>query len=305
MEVGRTETVWDDLNPQWAESFLVHELDVVGGSELMVEIFDRDDDGEDEGKMDFLGRGVVGLGGLEEIGGRLVGRCELVGKDGKKGRERGDVVVMGEWVDEGLLGAQGGGKVVVDVRSWVVRRRGRVGVTQFWQVEREVKGAGGREWSVVFRSENSKRGDVVEGYHSWDKATLSRRELCNGDDDRRLRIVFFKRSIRGTHKMISFVETSLNGLRELYKTNLVASMPLEPDESAGLGTVTITSLKEAAGEKRADGKTINTTEITLRADHCKSAGFSIVPEDSKNKKSGAADKIGRFSDRLMKHVSMH
>lgn len=56
VEIGRTETVWDELCPRWAAALPLHYVPGVNATALRVDVYDLDtSDGEDLDKQDFLG----------------------------------------------------------------------------------------------------------------------------------------------------------------------------------------------------------------------------------------------------------
>lgn len=56
VEIGRTETVWDELNPRWAAALPLQYVPGVNATALRVDVYDLDTaDGEDLDKQDFLG----------------------------------------------------------------------------------------------------------------------------------------------------------------------------------------------------------------------------------------------------------
>lgn len=56
VEIGRTETVWDELSPRWAAALPLQYVPGVNATALRVDVYDLDSaDGEDLDKQDFLG----------------------------------------------------------------------------------------------------------------------------------------------------------------------------------------------------------------------------------------------------------
>lgn len=56
VEIGRTETIWDELCPRWAAALPLHYVPGVNATALRVDVYDLDTaDGEDLDKQDFLG----------------------------------------------------------------------------------------------------------------------------------------------------------------------------------------------------------------------------------------------------------
>lgn len=56
VEIGRTETVWDELSPRWAAALPLQYVPGVNATALRVDVYDLDTaDGEDLDKQDFLG----------------------------------------------------------------------------------------------------------------------------------------------------------------------------------------------------------------------------------------------------------
>jgi len=55
-EIGRTETVWDELNPRWATALPLQYVPGINATALRIDVYDLDtEDGEELEKQDFLG----------------------------------------------------------------------------------------------------------------------------------------------------------------------------------------------------------------------------------------------------------
>lgn len=225
--IGQTETVYDDLSPAFVTRFVFTPRNSRFGT-VLVELYDRDDPDEDAplARHDFLGRAEVDVNDLlDEPGGRI--NLNLLRAEGAtRGRtDRGSVSVFAEVLRDAAASrgvarrpARAGGPlrpgvVVFRVNCAALRRKGvpvgKRAVVQFFEIQRKrPEAGGGLSWTTVHRSEDGRRVNA-EGYVEFKSASLDELALHNGQPERELRLVFYKRNVRTEHDLVCYAALSL------------------------------------------------------------------------------------------------
>jgi hypothetical protein len=230
-ELGRTETVYDDLNPRWQTRF-VFPYRPARHANVIIELYDRDDPNEDAPltRHDFLGRAEVDLlNVLDQPGGRL--RVKLRRAEGvTKGRgRRGHISVFAEVLLDDrdargiarfcpVRGVSLPGILVLNLRAAALLKKGfqhafgSADVIQFYEVQRSRREASGiTSWTVVYRSEDGQHVDD-KGYVEFLPAIFNESAVHNSQPDRSLRFAVYKRNVQRGHERICYAQVSASEL---------------------------------------------------------------------------------------------
>lgn len=93
--IGRTETIWDVLNPKWVRAFSFSP-DTPLSAKFMVSVFDRDSKTQKLSEQDLIGSAEVSLQQVLDAGTTGV----LLPLANKKIKDAGNVMIVGECYDE-------------------------------------------------------------------------------------------------------------------------------------------------------------------------------------------------------------
>jgi hypothetical protein len=193
-ELGRTEIIWNNLNPQWVKKFKV-EYFFEEIQHLKFAVYDADTkQGTDLAKQDFLGEVETTL--AEIVSGGSTFRRSL------NKIARGDLEVRCEELLENndLLTAQFRG-IKLDRKDWF-------GSSDPFFTLSKANEAGG--YTIVHKSEVLK----VNLNPRWIRFTIKVLDLCNGDIDRDIKIDVYDYNKNGRHKMIGSCSTTVRELEE-------------------------------------------------------------------------------------------
>ncbi|CAN8073374.1 unnamed protein product [Agarophyton chilense] len=203
-EIGRTETIWDVLNPKWVRTFVLPAETPVG-LPLRVTIYDRDSKTQNLDKQEVIGSCVCRVEDIMKEGcnGKTM---ELENKDLK---ETGSVTVIGELYDP----AENDHEIFLGrckfrnnsffgmflIRPYIVIYRRRAN----------------NEWAPIFRSSPRKRGeDAAFSEDLLHRAKLRTYKKNGGHvEDTPLRIELRSHKSITEHKLIGAVQMSLGSLR--------------------------------------------------------------------------------------------
>jgi len=270
LEIGRTETVFDDLCPRWCHSFIL-DYERNNPKTLVLEVFDRDSRSERLRKHDHIGSVECSLEDVREAPGK---RLKLrLRNQHIRSVVPGYVSLVAEKVnpcDPALT-------VAIHVEAALLKRKNttvNVGVSQFFTIMRAREEANGTlSYSPVYRSEAVTRaaGDGA-GYARFKTANLTVQKLTNGFFKRPLRIQFHRRKLNGDHKLLGYVDTSLTDLCAMDPHGESRCLlPLEgayQDESS-LGNVILVDSE----------LTQTASAFHFRVDHFLSSKFCGLPPD--------------------------
>lgn len=191
-EIGRTEQIDDNLNPQWVKKFILnYNFETI--QKIRFEIWDKDPSGND-----FLGEFETTLAEIVSYSGR-----QFRGKlKNQRSNNAGHVVIVTEEVSSCKeiiqMAFQATG---LQKQCWLIRN------DPFLVFSRSNEDA---SFSVVMKSE------VVNSTQNpkWKPFTIKGRTLCNGDNDRTIKIDCYDNRSDGDHKLIGTCQTSLRTLKE-------------------------------------------------------------------------------------------
>jgi len=195
---GRTETIDNTLNPQWAKKFVLN-YQFEARQMLKVEVYDSDSDSRRLEDHDHIGSCECSLGEVLTAQGKGLTR-KLVGEkvDQTITLVAEELLACKEVIKLRLSGKK------LDRKDWwgfgssdpflTILRAGEYG-----------------QWRVVHRTE-VKKGDLNP---DWQTLELTVSALCNADYHRPLMLRVEDWNLSGSHKLIGEVETSVDALMQL------------------------------------------------------------------------------------------
>ncbi len=191
-EIGRTETINDNLNPEWVKKFIInYNFETV--QKMRFEVWDVDPDGKD-----FLGLFETTLAEIVSFSGR-----QFVGKlSGVPARDCGEIIIVTEELSscKQIVQMQFRAKSLTKM-SWIMRN------DPFLVLSRSNEDG---TYSVVMKSE-----PVYSTQNPlWLPITMRVRTLCNGDYDRTIKIDCYDTRSNGSHKLIGSCHTCLRSLTQ-------------------------------------------------------------------------------------------
>eukprot|EP00179_Madagascaria_erythrocladioides_P023978 CAMPEP_0198328632 /NCGR_PEP_ID=MMETSP1450-20131203/15593_1 /TAXON_ID=753684 ORGANISM="Madagascaria erythrocladiodes, Strain CCMP3234" /NCGR_SAMPLE_ID=MMETSP1450 /ASSEMBLY_ACC=CAM_ASM_001115 /LENGTH=639 /DNA_ID=CAMNT_0044032779 /DNA_START=165 /DNA_END=2084 /DNA_ORIENTATION=+ len=206
VEAGRTETIKNNLNPEFVKSFDMAYF-FERNQELRIEMYDRDTKSDSHlNRHDYLGGAELTLAELVASPGQRLVR-PLLNERNPRGRQRGDVILTVE-EQAGLKKA-----ISLDLRASKIKA-GIIGGSLFLTVSRAREGAdAGVQWVKVYASKPVKKSGSL-GY-DFAPFKISSAKLNNGDPQRPLKLELFSHASSGNHKLRGVVETSEAGLLAL------------------------------------------------------------------------------------------
>lgn len=287
-EIGRTETILDDLNPVWTTTinFTVTLPTSPQTSTVLAVLYDRDSDSDRSlGRHDFLGAALFSVHNLLSANyNRLdIPLTSIRDLEVRISAENGDHPpasfslrsarkVKGSLsVTAEILRPGSDLPIVFRVSAATLSTIGFFGrtVTQFYELQREREEANGEtSWSCVYRSEDGTNVDS-NNYVIYDEMCVTEQQLHNMQPDRRLRLAFFRRRTRSSHELISYVITSVADVLRMGNELDQASIPLQGlySDQDGLGYVILSEVQRVplhSPNKKSDRFEL---QIHLRADH--------------------------------------
>lgn len=191
-EIGRTEIIYDNLNPEWAKKFVLsYNFETV--QKMKFDVWDKDPDGQD-----FLGTYETTLADIVSFSGR-----QFNGNlTGIPGRVCGQIIIVTEEVAscKQTMRVKFSGKDLTKL-SWFVSN------DPFLVISRANEDG---SFSVVHRTEtvNWTQNPI------WKPILMRVTTLCNGDYDRSIKIDCYDYRSSGSHKLIGTCHTSLRMLSQ-------------------------------------------------------------------------------------------
>ena len=222
-EIGRTEIIQDNLNPEWVKKFVInYNFETV--QRLKFEVWDVDPNGKD-----FLGELDITLAEIVAHSGRqFVGRLT-----GVPGKDCGQLIVVTEEVSscKQIAQMQFCGKRLKKM-SWFFRN------DPFLVLSRSNEDG---TFSVVMKSEPkmSTQNPV------WMPITMRVRSLCNGDYDRTIKVEVYDQKSSGNHKLIGTSQTCLRTLAKGPSENIYHLTHPHKPNSISFGSVELISVNIA------------------------------------------------------------
>ncbi len=202
-QIGRTETIYDCLNPQWAKKMIVdYKFEAIQEMKFGV----RDDDsGGRGGRFQMQGEFVTVLSEIvSHTGTQFVGKLKS-----PLAEECGEIIIVAEELSVC--------KKIVDVEFKVEKLKRHSWwrpINPFLVISRSNEDG---SYSVVKRPGTVESATHIpiwklsKPFPVW-KLTIHLTSLCNGDYDRNIKIDCYDRRRNGNHKLIGSCETSLRTL---------------------------------------------------------------------------------------------
>lgn len=191
-EIGRTETIDDNLNPEWVKKFVIN-YNFEAVQKLIFEIWDVDPNGRD-----FLGQFETTLADIVSFSGR-----QFVGNlTGGPGKNCGQIVIVTEEVTscKQIVTMQFEAENLTKL-AWICSN------DPFLVMSRSNEDG---SYSVVLKTETA----YWTQHPRWQPIVIRATTLCNGDSDRNLKIDCYDSRRNGNHKLIGTCYTTLRSLKE-------------------------------------------------------------------------------------------
>eukprot|EP00181_Compsopogon_caeruleus_P002523 CAMPEP_0184689134 /NCGR_PEP_ID=MMETSP0312-20130426/30486_1 /TAXON_ID=31354 /ORGANISM="Compsopogon coeruleus, Strain SAG 36.94" /LENGTH=363 /DNA_ID=CAMNT_0027146449 /DNA_START=63 /DNA_END=1154 /DNA_ORIENTATION=+ len=221
LELGRTETVWDDLNPKFVRCFVLNSRPGVTRN-LRVEVYDRDSNTESLESQDFLGCASFTL---EDVFNQQDRKLRMRLTDGPRGKKLGFLIALINDFNDSVVDEI----VEFKLNSSQLTRRGIFGslIAQFFVISRcRLESTGRRTWTPVYRSEVKRRA-CSTGRLRFDVAAMNLQALNNGDLKTALRIEFFIRERTKAHDLLGYVDLTLEMLHLMSRRAEDRRIPIE------------------------------------------------------------------------------
>ncbi|XP_076106407.1 copine-8-like [Mytilus galloprovincialis] len=192
-ELGRTEIIWNNLNPDFVKKFVMHYY-FEQSQKLKFEIYDVDSKSADLSKHDFLGRMECTLGEIVAAGTRYTRR--LLGPKKNSGTIIVGVEELSSCKEQGNF----------QFRASKLDKKDFFGKSDpFLTFSRANEDS---SFTVVHRTEVIKKTLNP----TWKPFTISVRALCNGDYDRSIKVECYDWDADGGHDFIGEFQTTLREL---------------------------------------------------------------------------------------------
>jgi len=198
IEIGRTETIDNTLNPEWQKKFVLDYL-FERRQILRFDVYDSDSDNTiDMTDHDFIGRMECSLGEVVAAGGKGLTKTLVGDKVGQTITVTAEELLScKEWIHLTLSGKD------LDRKDWFGFGSSDPFLTLLKSTEYN-------KLTVVHRTE-VKKGQLNP---KWHPVSLSLSSLCNGDHLRPLALRVEDWNLSGSHKLIGELQTSVSSLLE-------------------------------------------------------------------------------------------
>ena len=196
-EIGRTETVWDNLNPEFSRKITLTYM-FEQRQQLRFELYDIDSDSTDLSKHDFLGRLDVTLG--EIVATSSFQHFVRPLSDGPKQGIQATIKILAEEVSS----CKEEFNLKFDAQclptGWFSQN------AFFYEIHKSMEHT---NFNMVYRSPVVKSHG---GNCGWHQVTLNTYSLCNGDFDRNIKLTLKKFKSNGSHKVIGEYQTNIRNM---------------------------------------------------------------------------------------------
>ena len=202
-EIGRTEIIWDNLNPEFSKKITMTYM-FEQRQLLKFELYDIDAESSDLDKHDFLGRLEVTLGEIVATAGLQHFERPLIG--GPHSSKPSTIKVLAEEVSS----CKEEYHFNFDAQRLPKRFFGQNSF--FYEIHKSTEQSG---FSLVYRSPTVKAN---KAQCEWPQITLNMYSLCNGDMDRNIKLTLRKYKSNGSHRIIGEANSTVRGMSESTKT---------------------------------------------------------------------------------------
>ena len=241
LEISRTETVYGTTSMHFSTSFVLDYLDVDRSHlTILCQVHTGQvDDTESSCQTKLLGQAIFLL---QEIIDAPRNQCIVPIVDlSKNGAECGALHIMAEHVD--MSNPDMTSTIEIDVRTLVLKKKGNP-LPQRYELHRAHRGSnskGQTVWLPIYKSnkECSQRKSSI--YFDFRRASVTYRHLCNGDEERKLRLLLFTELSKhsGHDGVLGFIEFTLRELCEIDPTEQVFQIEQDGTYVESLGYVKV------------------------------------------------------------------
>lgn len=290
-ELGRTETVVDDLSPRWTATLVVP-VHARAPAQLVVDVYDRDSPTHALDRHDHLGRARVNVADVLAAPRRayaaLLTRSSPRRTLSLARAPRGTLRVLAEPLRPAPRPPR---KIELRVRAAALRARRRRDVVQFYEISR-ARGPDPTDWAVVYRSEDGVHVDRY-GCIRFRPARITEQLLHNIDHKRALRITFYARQTRRAHEELAYFETDANALVQKQVVKLLRDSVIDDSMSRSSGRFSSVSSARELDFDDEDGKELghlyveevkevngDTTIVYILCDHSNGRGYTSLAADT-------------------------
>ena len=194
MEIGRTETIYDNLKPRWQKKIIL-DYNFEQRQYLKFSVYDSDSSSTYLDSHDFLGSAEASLGEIVSTQSQGFSRSLTGGGDGLVRVVAEELSQNKEVLNLKMAGAK------LDKKDFFGKS------DPFMEIFRSSESG---QYILVHRTEVIKNTLNPD----WRPFQLSVRSLCNGDDERDLRFDVYDWNKSGSHEIIGTFHTTVRNLRE-------------------------------------------------------------------------------------------
>jgi hypothetical protein len=199
IEYGRTETIMDNLNPEFAKKFVIDYF-FEESQKLKFEVYDIDSASRNLSQHDFIGSVELTLGEIVGVPGGYV----LKKLRGNYEGNRGDIALRAEELSSSkeiaLIQMKGS---ALDQKNWWGLFGKSDPFLTFYRANED------NSFTVVHRTEH-----IMSTLNpQWKPITISLKTLCNGDYDRSIKIECYDWNASGNHELIGQFITNVRELK--------------------------------------------------------------------------------------------
>lgn len=201
-----TETVYNNLNPQWAKRIDVS-YEFAVAHVFRFHVYDRDEEGHDLSKQDYIGSATCTIAQIVSAESQRVS-LPLQNPKVRRGKSCGRLVVRAEELRTDL-----GDTVTLQFACMALRNAKK----PFYRLCRETQDGALApiQYSEVHRS----YVDTTSAVNLFKAQSMSFFQLCNGDKDRRLCIEFYDYNPKGQHYLCGACSFTLAEMERDFKVS--------------------------------------------------------------------------------------
>ncbi|GMF44707.1 unnamed protein product [Phytophthora fragariaefolia] len=209
VEVGKTETKKDDLNPKWAKLFVI-DYHFESVQQLKVDVYDHDSASPDKLKeQDYIGGADFTLGKLMGAPGQSGSFLLTRGKD--KSKHQGSLLVRAEEIKTSseMARLRFSAAALANMDGMFSKSDPFLAISRLRE--------DGSSWTQVYRTETIDNNLNP----NWKRFELPLQQLCNGDHSRALKLEIFDEDRGGKAELIGHVQSSLEEIMGKRGTNFI------------------------------------------------------------------------------------
>lgn len=218
-EFGRTEVIWNNLNPEWVTYFSVQYVFEMR-QPLMFRVYDVDSDNCDLNSQDFIGEASIELSQIISASGTTELELHLPNKT----KSRGTLYVTPEQVE-------GSASIVeMKIKAMNLKKLHWIGGNSpFFIISKSSEGG---RFLPIYQSE-------VVGKMRWQKFTIPFQQLCNCDPDRPIRVSFMDYRRTTAAVLIGYADLTYTRMSE----SLLQQIDLVDDKGQPAGKFVIEEMQ--------------------------------------------------------------